>query len=263
MLVNISLNNILILLLVEESRKKILKAEAGKVPYIKILILFFSWLIIATLSLLKGGHGEASVVGVPPCGWIYWGLISISFPIILVITLLIGIYVRLEFSKKKKVQYIFLKGDVKWSTKNTILYPILCSGAGIAAGLLGIGGGMVKGPLLLEMGLLPQVVAATSAFMIVSYFICFCPNILINQLFTASSTVTQFLILGVLPWDYGSLFAVLGFVAALLGQYIIAKIIKQYGRPSLLVFLIATIIAVSTGMLSNYLFYKLNFHLKI
>ena len=31
---------------------------------------------------------------------------------------------------------------------------LLCS-AGVAAGLLGIGGGMLKGPLMLEMGLTP------------------------------------------------------------------------------------------------------------
>jgi uncharacterized membrane protein YfcA len=43
-------------------------------------------------------------------------------------------------------------------------------GAGTAAGVLGIGSGMVNGPVLLEMGLLPEVATATSAFMIVSYY---------------------------------------------------------------------------------------------
>lgn len=32
--------------------------------------------------------------------------------------------------------------------------------------LLGIGGGMITGPLLLEMGVLSQVTAATSSFMV-------------------------------------------------------------------------------------------------
>ena len=38
--------------------------------------------------------------------------------------------------------------------------------AGVAAGLLGIGGGMVLGPLLVELGCLPQPIAATSAYVV-------------------------------------------------------------------------------------------------
>ncbi|KAG3151827.1 hypothetical protein PI126_g10818 [Phytophthora idaei] len=34
--------------------------------------------------------------------------------------------------------------------------------AGVAAGLLGIGGGMVKGPIMLEMGILPPVQSAVN-----------------------------------------------------------------------------------------------------
>ena len=46
-----------------------------------------------------------------------------------------------------------------WHTR----YPAACVVAGVAAGLLGIGGGMVLGPLLVALGCLPQPVAATSA----------------------------------------------------------------------------------------------------
>ncbi len=36
-------------------------------------------------------------------------------------------------------------------------YPFICGFAGLCAGLFGIGGGIVKGPLMLEMGVLPSV----------------------------------------------------------------------------------------------------------
>mmetsp|Transcript_11577 Transcript_11577/g.21219 ORF Transcript_11577/g.21219 Transcript_11577/m.21219 type:complete len:88 (-) Transcript_11577:213-476(-) len=65
------------------------------------------------------------------------------------------------------------------------------AGAGVSAGLLGIGGGMVQSPLMLEMGMLPEVQRATSATMI---------------LFTASSAALQFLAAGAFPgslqYDY-------------------------------------------------------------
>lgn len=48
-------------------------------------------------------------------------------------------------------------GDVKWNPRTTLVYPAVCSLAGICAGLFGIGGGIVKAPLMLELGVAPDV----------------------------------------------------------------------------------------------------------
>jgi uncharacterized membrane protein YfcA len=42
--------------------------------------------------------------------------------------------------------------------------------AGLLSSLLGIGSGMVKAPILVELGLEPAVGAATSTFMVIIYF---------------------------------------------------------------------------------------------
>lgn len=47
------------------------------------------------------------------------------------------------------------------SVSTTTFLPIASVLCGAAAGLLGIGGGMIIGPLLLELGLENQAVAAT------------------------------------------------------------------------------------------------------
>ena len=52
--------------------------------------------------------------------------------------------------------------------------------SGCMAGLLGIGGGLILGPLLLQLNIHPMVSTATSNFLV---------------LFTASSTSIQFIIL--------------------------------------------------------------------
>jgi hypothetical protein len=57
-------------------------------------------------------------------------------------------------------------GDITWTQTTTIVYPMICSLAGVIAGMFGVGGGIVKGPLMLALGLLPDVAAATSATMI-------------------------------------------------------------------------------------------------
>lgn len=96
-----------------------------------------------------------------------------------------------------------LPGDIHWTRSTRWRYPLLSGIAGVAAGLFGIGGGMIKvrraarpgpagaliarralgvqGPLLLELGMLPVVMAATSAFMI---------------LLTSAATVAQFVAYG-------------------------------------------------------------------
>jgi hypothetical protein len=60
----------------------------------------------------------------------------------------------------------FVDGDVEWNARSTVIYPVLCIFAGFFAGLFGVGGGIIKGPLMLEMGVLPPVAAANAATMI-------------------------------------------------------------------------------------------------
>ena len=56
--------------------------------------------------------------------------------------------------------YRYAEGDIVWDSAGTIKYPLICIGAGMCAGLFGIGGGIVTGPLMLELGIHPQVGAA-------------------------------------------------------------------------------------------------------
>ncbi len=53
-------------------------------------------------------------------------------------------HVLRDYRKKVLFAYPFHKGDVKWDDSNSVRYPLLCSLAGLASGLMGIGGGMVK-----------------------------------------------------------------------------------------------------------------------
>jgi Sulfite exporter TauE/SafE len=66
----------------------------------------------------------------------------------------------------KQVGLVPETGDIEWTRETTLTYPVLCSLAGVIAGMFGVGGGIVKGPLMLHLGMLPEVAAATSATMI-------------------------------------------------------------------------------------------------
>merc|ERR1712129_590111 len=96
-----------------------------------------------------------------------------------------------EFEEKVRTGYTFIKGEVEWNSHNTIKYPLLCAISGLLAGLFGVGGGMVKGPLMLEMGIQPSVASASAAAMI---------------LFTSATASTSFVVFGLLHTGYGAIF---------------------------------------------------------
>merc|ERR1719409_1944212 len=99
-----------------------------------------------------------------------------------------------EFRRKVAHGYVFQRGEIQWNSKNTIRYPAICTLSGIFAGLFGIGGGIVKGPLMLEMGVIPAVASASAAAMI---------------LYTSSAASAFFVVFGLLHVTYGALFFVL------------------------------------------------------
>lgn len=53
---------------------------------------------------------------------------------------------------KAELGFEYVEGDVQWTPLNTVRYPCICFFAGFFAGMFGVGGGIVKGPLMLEMG---------------------------------------------------------------------------------------------------------------
>lgn len=69
---------------------------------------------------------------------------------------------------KNEISYPFVQGDIQWTRKRTLTTCVISLFAGVLASLLGIGGGLVLGPLMLEMKVIPQVSTATSSLMIVT-----------------------------------------------------------------------------------------------
>ena len=55
-----------------------------------------------------------------------------------------------------------LRGDIHWTRRAALIYPTYAVFAGVFGGMLGIGGGMILGPLLLELGMIAETTAATS-----------------------------------------------------------------------------------------------------
>jgi len=220
-------------LLLEKERAVILKSES-KIPWIRFIVLLILEGGMLTLILLKGGTAGESVIGVECGTWQYWVLVAASFPYLFIFVMIVGKLLNREHRKKVAVGFKYLKEDLKWTKRIIILFFFFSIISGVAAGFLGIGAGIITGPILLEMGVVPQVSAASSSYMI---------------LFTSSATTVQFFILGRLAWQHALWFFGVGLLAAILGQFVLAAIIKKFKKQAFINFLLATVIVLSAALM--------------
>jgi len=208
-----------------------LVARERSVPLGLLGVLVFSWCLVLFLALLKGGHGGAPLLFPVPCGGAaYWALLSATLAAMTIVTALVAWQLHVTHTHKVAVRYTYLEGDVAWAGHHLRVLPALSVAAGVAAGLLGIGGGMVTGPLMLELGVHPQVACATAACMV---------------LFTSSSTTAQFVIAGMLRLDYAVWYGSVGVLATIIGQSIAVWYIRTYNRQSVIILALGLVIGVS------------------
>ena len=110
--------------------------------------------------------------------------------------------------------------DVKWDTATLCELPAVGLVAGTFSGMLGIGGGMITGPLLLKLGTNPQVSSASTGFMLVftasSTSIQCVHTPQLARLARASLTPTpasRYILGGELPLQWAALFGATGYAA--------------------------------------------------
>lgn len=112
----------------------------------KLTILF---LAVTVANLLKGGpQGGTNPTGFPSCGGAcYWAS---------QMTILLMIF-AFTFCVRRALLIRVQNGgptlsDIDWNAENTIKYPCYGVLAGVVAGLSGVGGGIIIGPLMLALG---------------------------------------------------------------------------------------------------------------
>jgi uncharacterized membrane protein YfcA len=212
-------------------RQEWLEKDMRQYPKEKLSALGILWLGLMILTFMKGGKGVESIVGITCTSPWYGVLIAVQFAWTLGFALFFGLKLVRQQRAKDACRYPQLDCDVYWDAEKLRFYALFTFFAGIVAGLIGIGGGMVLGPLMLVMGIHPRVSSATTATMIV---------------LTSSSVAVLFVTAGLVPWEYAVFFFFICLSGALVGKTYIDGYVKRTGKASLLIFLLATIIAFAT-----------------
>jgi uncharacterized membrane protein YfcA len=207
--------------------RAMLEDDARTLPWWKIGAISLCFILVVITNILKLEFCECGTAG-------YWLLLMAPVIITVGMSFMIRSYLLNKGELKRSNRVPLVEGDVDWDSTTTITYPLLCTLAGLFAGMFGIGGGIVKGPLMLEMGVLPEVSAATAAFMI---------------LFTAASATVSYAAFDQVDWTYALILFPIGLVCTAVGQCMINSYIKRTNHRSAIVFIIAAIVGLSTVLM--------------
>ncbi|KAJ1378922.1 Transmembrane protein [Sesbania bispinosa] len=187
----------------------------------RILVLMVVWVSFLLLQVIKNDVKVCSV-------W-YWVLFCLQFPIALVV---FGYEaVKLYKDHKKRMgtgnPEFICEASIEWTVLNTTFCALCGILGGTVGGLLGSGGGFILGPLLIEIGVIPQVASATATFV---------------MMFSSSLSVVEFYLLKRFPIPYALYLFTVSVLAGFWGQFFVRKLMKFLGRASIIVFILSGVI---------------------
>lgn len=148
-----------------------------------------------------------------------------------------------EQALKTKVGKGLIPSDIKFNKKTVRSVVITAFVGGWASGCLGLSGGAIFNPLLLNQGVPPSVASATGMYMI---------------LFSTCGSTVVYAIQGNLNIFFGLWLGLWTCVASLAGLYALDKIVKKFNRQSPLVILLTGVLALSTLLVPIFAYLELS-----
>ncbi|XP_027919611.1 sulfite exporter TauE/SafE family protein 3-like [Vigna unguiculata] len=207
---------------INEPKKKVSLVE--NIRWKELGLLFSGWIMILGLEIAKK-HTTT-------CSRLYWLMNLLQVPI----AVGTSSYEAVRLYKGKRI--IASKGDQQthFCVLQLVLFCACGTLAGMIAGLLGLGGGFILGPLFLGLGIPPQVASATSTLVMA---------------FSASMAVVEYYLLKRFPVPYALFFVSIATAAALVGQHLVKKAIAILGRASVIIFILTLTLSVSAVLLGG------------
>lgn len=223
---------------VKDDLAKIMDEDSKQFP-------LWAWCLLAPMTAYTVAYSliKKVIQSQSPClDYAYW--LWYVTPVAILGGFMYGTAIILGNRHKRKLDagFKYLPADIQWDRATLLKFPRTALLAGVTAGLLGIGGGMVIGPLFLQIGMEPQVGTSSCAFMI---------------LWTAFSGVVIYAVDEHLGWQLCLYCIGFGFVSGQIGQRLVNAVLKKTGRPSYVVFLLGSIIGMACLAMATTLLIKM------
>lgn len=192
---------------------------------VRFLNFFIALAISSTFTLLRAF--------VPNCSTEYWVFFAMNF-VVGFIAVTINIYsMHKSFKLHRGDLLVGSQSDAFDTPKAMAKFTGVGLLAGIVASALGIGGGLIKTPLMLSMGIPPYVTRAASSTMIV---------------FTAFTSMLQYLVMGQVVFSEVWVYMLVAAVMFPLGYFLSAPVIRVVRSTSVIQ------LAISLGLIISDVF---------
>lgn len=201
-----------------------LKLDSKSFHFKKWICPFSSFSFSLITYFLRGTPEFKSIIHTKPCSYTYWYLFFFPFLIAGILTYVQSLIILKTYNRRVKIGYVFSQSDIHWNKRVLILLPFLAFLMGVLATGLGIGGGLVIGPILVEILKHPLISTASSNALVV---------------FTSSSSTIQFAIMGKLNLKYSVYCLIIAILGSIFGSFSINFIVRFTGRASYIVFMLA------------------------
>jgi uncharacterized membrane protein YfcA len=211
---------------VDERRAEILEQERH-----------FAWrkhaaILVCYLGVVATSIGDASV----DCGGVaYWVILLVEIPWVAVFVVLTSHHLHKVYLRKAAVDYPYVEGDIQWTRKTVALFPLGCALGGLVAGMFGVGGGIITGPIMIEMGIVPEVASSTMSLMI---------------LYSSAAATAKYTVFNMIAWDWAVVLCAVTFVVTSVSQVVILGFVRRSGRQSIVVLCISAAVVLGTVLMT-------------
>lgn len=154
-----------------------------------------------------------------------WAIYAAQFVIIMLFNYMSIRHTQSTYKFRKIQKFNFVEGDIEWSKPSSFVkYALSASCVGFLSTMLGIGGGMIMNPIMINLKMLPEVVVATSS---------------LTSFFSATISASQFIVTDGFEWYYGVLMAIGGLAAGT--SLLILNLVKKKIKVVITVLLAITL----------------------
>lgn len=207
--------------------KTLLQAEAPRKDtcklyrkqWVNLLFVVFCFMLLVASSLLRGGRGRPSVAGINSCSATGWLILICTQIVSLAISFGILLWNRTEFHRSDHEELQSMSAE---EHRDEIRRKLLLVGylTGMLAGLLGVGGGMIIGLYMLDLGMDLTLTTAFSTFIV---------------LYSSLATAFQFMLLGAIWMKHAGYFIIFSLIGSIIGNFGMKVIIEEYKKGSWLI----------------------------
>ncbi|GKB10438.1 sulfite exporter TauE/SafE family protein 3-like protein [Tanacetum coccineum] len=196
-------------------------------------LLVFVWLSFLGLQIAKNYTTTCST-------W-YWVLNLLQVPISLGVSgyEAVGLY--------KGTRTISSKGHAvsNLGVGQLVFYFVLGFSSGMVGGLLGIGGGLIMGPLFLELGIPPQAKNVFAQSLLENGVQVSSATATFAMMFSSSMSAVEYYLLKRFPVSFALYFLIVATAATIFGQKVVRKRIMTLDRVSIIIFILAFTVFIS------------------